>query len=107
MGADAAPARDPAVGRHPPLVPMQCYRREQVATRKSCNSNPVILLMACLPFRRGRSGPLHWARSNRPSCSLRKLRWSAEEDESGVGVLSFLAKLAPLGQVPIDKERRE
>ena len=105
MGADAAPARDPAVGRHPPLMPMQCYRREQVATRKSCNSNPVILLMACLPFMRGRSSLLHWARNNRPSGSLGKLKWSTEEDESGVGMLSFLAKLGPLGQLPTGKQR--
>lgn len=76
-----------------------------MAPRKSRNSSPVILLTAGLPFRRGRSCLLRWARNNRPSCSSGKSRRSVE-DESSVHALSFLAKQGPLGQVPAGKQSK-
>ena len=75
-----------------------------MAPRKSRNSSPVILLTAGLPFRRGKSCLLRSARNNRLSCSSGKWRRSAEEEESGVHALSFLAKRGPLGQVPAGKQ---
>lgn len=73
-----------------------------MAMRESCNSNPVIPLMACPPFTREGPSLPHQPGNNRPSCSPGKLRRKAE-DEPGVGALSSLAKLGSLGQVSAGK----